>query len=257
VTGSDRSLIVAENPKGAGPFVILCDHASNRIPTDYASFGFAEDTLATHIAWDLGALAVSRLLSARLDAPLFWPDVSRLVIDCNRSGESSTLIVAESERGPVAANRAVTAKERERRVNRIHAPYHAAIDACLARRVAAGLPTALVAIHSFTPIYFGKARPWEIGVVFGENRLLADHLIRELRSDATLTVGINEPYAPADEVYYTVERHARPLRLPAAMIEIRNDEIGNDAGQRLWADRLADALLEAEHDLFGDRREAV
>jgi predicted N-formylglutamate amidohydrolase len=257
VTGSDRSLIVAENPKGAGPFVILCDHASNRIPADYASFGFPEDALATHIAWDPGALAVSRILSARLDAPLFWPDVSRLVIDCNRSAESSTLIVAESERGPVAANRAVTAKERERRLNRIHASYHAAIDACLTRRVAAGLPTALVAIHSFTPVFFGKPRPWEVGVVFGEDRLLADHLIRELRADATLTVGVNEPYAPADEVYYTVERHARPLRLPAAMIEIRSDQIDDDRGQRGWAARLTDALLEAEHYLFGARREAV
>jgi predicted N-formylglutamate amidohydrolase len=257
VTGSDRSLIVVENPKGAGPFVILCDHASNRIPADYASFGFAENMLATHSAWDPGALAVSHLLSARLDAPLFWPDISRLVIDCNRSAESSTLIVAETERGPVAANRAVTAKERERRLNRIHAPYHAAIDACLARRATAGLPTALIAIHSFTPVYFGKARPWEIGVVFGEDRLLADHLIRELRTDAALTVGVNEPYAPADEVYYSVERHARPLGLPAAMIEIRNDEIRTDAGQRRWADRLADALLEAEPSLYEARREAV
>ena len=83
--GLDRGLVVVENPDGAGPFVIVCDHASNRIPAEYASFGFADDALQTHIAWDPGALAVSRRLSAMLDAPLLWPDASRLIIDCNRA----------------------------------------------------------------------------------------------------------------------------------------------------------------------------
>ncbi len=99
---ASHSVVAVENPDGAGPFVIVCDHASNRIPEDYRSFGFAEDALQTHIAWDPGALAVARLLSARLDAPLFWPDVSRLVIDCNRAPDASSLIVVESEGRPVA-----------------------------------------------------------------------------------------------------------------------------------------------------------
>ena len=82
---SGRSPVVAENPEGRGPFVILCDHASNRVPEAFQSFGFAEDALQTHIAWDPGALEVARILSAKLDAPLFWPDASRLIIDCNRA----------------------------------------------------------------------------------------------------------------------------------------------------------------------------
>ena len=91
----ERSLIVAENPEGSGPFVFVCDHASNRIPEEFVSFGFAEEALATHIAWDPGALGVARHLSARLDAPLFWPDVSSLVIDCNRAPDAKSLIVTE------------------------------------------------------------------------------------------------------------------------------------------------------------------
>ena len=93
-----RGPVVMENPEGTGPFVIVCDHASNRIPDEYKSFGFADDALETHIAWDPGALAVSRRLSPLLDAPLLWPDVSRLVIDCNRPIDASSLIVIESER---------------------------------------------------------------------------------------------------------------------------------------------------------------
>ena len=70
-----------------------------------------------------------------------------------------------------------------------------------------------------------------------------------------LTVGVDEPYAPADLVYNTVSRHARPHGLLAAMIEIRNDEIADEAGQRAWADRLADILLAATPALLGANAE--
>jgi predicted N-formylglutamate amidohydrolase len=247
----NRSPVVVENLEGAGPFVIVCDHASNRIPDEYRSFGSADDALATHIAWDPGALAVSRRLSTLLDAPLLWPDVSRLVIDCNRSPDAASLIVVESEGRPVPANRNLSEAQRAERIQRVHAPYHEAIDTCLKRRVAAGVVPALIAIHSFTPVYLGNSRPWEIGIVFGEDRLLADRFIRALQTDPALTVGVNQPYAPADQVYYTVERHAGPRGLPAVMIEIRNDEIGGEAGQQYWADRLCKILVAAEPRLGG------
>jgi predicted N-formylglutamate amidohydrolase len=252
-----RSPIVAENTEGKGPFVILCDHASNRIPEEFTSAGLSADLLDTHIAWDPGALGVARRMSALLDAPLIWPDASRILIDCNRPAEADSLIVVETERGPVDANRGLSPEERARRLAQIHVPYHAAIHACLNRRLEAHRPTVVVAIHSFTPIFFGKQRPWQIGVVFGDDRRLADPLISQLKSDARLTVGVNEPYSPADSVYYTVERHSGPAHLPAVMIEIRNDEIDDDAGQRRWAARLANTLLAAEQRLAGASHEAV
>jgi predicted N-formylglutamate amidohydrolase len=256
---SDEALepVVVENPDGVGPVVIVCDHASNRIPAEYASFGFEDDALQTHIAWDPGALAVARLLSAELDAPLIWPDVSRLVIDCNRAADMPSLIVTESEGRPVAANVGLSGAERRRRLDTIHGAYHAAIEACLAERRASHLPTSLIAIHSYTPVFLGNARPWQVGIVFDDDRRLADFLISGLKADPALTVGINEPYSPADHVYYTVARHARPRDLPAAMIEIRNDEIGNEAGQRSWAKRLAKILLAAAPELRGARHATV
>jgi predicted N-formylglutamate amidohydrolase len=151
--------------------------------------------------------------------------------------------VVESEGRPVPANRDLGVAERARRIECIHAPYHDAIDACLTRHLAAGLATALIAIHSFTPVFLGKARPWQVGILFDDDARLANALIGNLTADLTLTVGINEPYAPADLVYYTVSHHARPRGLPAAMIEIRNDEIRDATGQQAWADRLADILF--------------
>ena len=250
-------MIVSENPDGPGPFVFVCDHASNHIPDAYMSFGFAEDALLTHIAWDPGALGVARRLAVRFDGPLFWPDASRLIIDCNRAPEAKSLIVSESEGRPVPANFGLTEAERARRLEQIHAPYHDAIDDCLKRRRARRQPTALVAVHSYTPVYLGKARPWQVGIVFGEDRRLADLLIRELEADPVLSVGINQPYSPGDQVYYTVERHSGPGALPAVMIEIRNDEIGDRDGERRWAKRLATILAVAERTLLGASRAAV
>ncbi len=84
-----RNHVRIENPDGAGPFVVICDHASNHIPDDLDSLGLSEQSKSMHIAWDPGALPVARDMARRLDAPLCWPDVSRLVIDCNRAPDAS------------------------------------------------------------------------------------------------------------------------------------------------------------------------
>jgi predicted N-formylglutamate amidohydrolase len=246
-----RSPFIVDNPEGAGPFVIVCDHASNRMPGEYHSLGLSPDALQTHIAWDPGALSVSRRLSAMLDAPLLWPDASRLIVDCNRAPDAPDLILAESEGRPVPGNRDLTDQERSRRLAEVHAPYHAAIDACIARRQATGLETALIAVHSFTPVYLGKTRPWQIGIVFDHDRRLADPLIRRLKADPALTVGVNQPYSPADRVYYTLSRHGEARGLAAVMIEICNNEIAGETGQRRWAERLGDIFATARPGLFG------
>jgi predicted N-formylglutamate amidohydrolase len=239
MTDGDRDPVVVENPDGTGPFVIVCDHASAHIPDRYRSLGLPEDALETHIAWDPGGLALARHLSHRLDAPLLWPDISRLVIDCNRSPDAPDLIVATSEGRPIPGNQAITDAERRSRLATYHAPYHAAIDGCLERRSAGGLTSALVAVHSFTRTYLGESRPWEISVVFDDDRRVADMVLDALKRDPALTVGANQPYSPADRVYYTVNRHARPRGLPGVMIETRNDQIADQFGQRSWGERLA------------------
>jgi predicted N-formylglutamate amidohydrolase len=237
-----RSGVHEDNAGGAGPFVIVCDHASNRMPPGYGSLGLAPDALLSHIAWDPGALPVSRRLSRMLDAPLLWPDVSRLIVDCNRDPDAPDLIAAESEGRRIPGNRDVGEGERIRRLGAVHVPYHHAIDACLARRGDAGRMTGLVAVHSFTPVYLGRQRPWQIGIVFDDDRRLADPMVRALKADPALSVGVNEPYSPADRVYYTCTRHARARGLPTVMIEIRNDQIADEEGQDAWADRLGAIL---------------
>ena len=233
--------VLVENRGGASRLVILCDHASSFIPAEYASLGLGAAERVAHIAWDPGAIAVARELSRKLDAPLVYATVSRLIVDCNRLPDAPDLIAVTSETTAIPGNAAVSEAERRRRIASVHAPYHAAIERLVGERIAAGRDTALIAVHSYTPVYRGVPRPWEVGVLFDRDRRVADPLIAALKAEG-LNVGVNEPYSPADRVYYTLTRHGEARGLAPAMIEVRNDLITTADQQRDWARLLARVL---------------
>lgn len=226
------------NREGRSPLVIVCDHASNIIPQEYGTLGLDAAELGRHIAWDPGALPVAERIAAALDAVLVQSCVSRLIIDCNRPLDAPDLIPIVSETTEIPGNRNLNGDERARRIALAHAPFHEAIDSVVSERLKDGRQTRIVSVHSFTPIYRNVQRPWHIGIIHDDDRRLADPLIDAL-SAMSVVVGVNEPYSPADRVYYTLERHARSRGLPCAMIEIRNDEIENIEQQKEWAGRLA------------------
>lgn len=230
------------NPGGKSPFVIVCEHASNFIPASFGTLGLDPAELSRHIAWDPGALPVAATLAETLDAALVESCVSRLVIDCNRPLDAPDLVPERSESTDVPGNRGLDAAARAARVAASHAPFHAALGDLVAARLLAGVPTWLVTIHTFTPVYHGVPRPWHVGILHDDDARLAMPIIAALRAEQGLVVGVNQPYAPRDRVYYTLERHARAHGLACAMVEIRNDVVRDAAGQRQWADRFAAIL---------------
>ncbi|ADZ71976.1 N-formylglutamate amidohydrolase superfamily [Polymorphum gilvum SL003B-26A1] len=236
---------MVENRGGRSPIVLLCDHASNHIPAELDDLGLSGPSLTAHIAWDPGGLGVSRDLSRLLDAPLVHPCVSRLVIDCNRALTARDLIPEVSETTIIPGNAGLSPDERQRRIDLVHRPFHDTIERLLAERAAAGLASVLVSVHSFTPVYKGIERPWEIGILSNHDRRYAEAILADLSTQSDCTVGDNEPYSPADGVYYTLARHGEDNGLACAMIEIRNDEIADAAGERAWAERLAPILTRA------------
>ena len=236
------------NPEGSSPYLLVCDHASNFLPAEFGTLGLPAGELERHIAWDPGALPVSLHLSQALDATLVQSCISRLVIDCNRPLDAPNLFWSVSEDTVVPGNQDLDGAQRQRRIDLAYHPYHDAIDRVVRARLAAGRRCWIVSIHSFTPVYLGERRPWEIGVVHDADERLSAPLIEALRREAGLNVGVNEPYSPADKVYFTLERHARSRGLACVMIEIRNDEIADAVGQREWGARLArilDSVTEA------------
>lgn len=235
--GSGTATVGLENADGRGAFVIVCDHASNRFPPEFGFLGLSPAEREAHIAWDPGALGVARHLSGLLDAPLVYGNVSRLIIDCNRPLDAPDLIAEISETTTIPGNTALPESERRRRIAAVHEPFHRTVDDVVEDRLNAGRATTLIAIHSFTPTYRGVARPWEIGILFDRSRRIADVLIGGLKS-AGLNVGINQPYSPADRVYYTLSRHAEARGLDCAMIEIRNDLVRTSRAEAEWAERI-------------------
>jgi predicted N-formylglutamate amidohydrolase len=234
------------NADGRSSAVLVCDHASNKIPRQLGTLGLDAVQLADHIGWDPGAADVARRLSAHLDAPLVLSGYSRLVIDCNRPLHNAESIAEQSAGVPVPGNRDLSPLEREMRINALFRPYHGAISRLLDAR--SHKPSLLLSIHSFTPVLNGRARPWHIGVSYGRDRRLAALMIGALAHSGNFTVGDNEPYPIEDDVDYTIPVHGEGRGLPGAMIEIRQDGIRTADGVAAWAERLAEAyrIIEAE-----------
>lgn len=242
------------NESGRSVFFLTCDHGGRAFPRSLGRLGLPEAETWRHIAWDIGIAGVGRLLSQRLDAALILQSYSRLVIDCNRDPRVASSIPTISESTEIPDNWGLSEGERAARRAAIFEPYHAALAAALDARAAAGRETVLVALHSFTPVFKGVARPWQAGVLFNRDDRLARPLIAALRREPGLAVGENEPYRVTDKSDYTVPVHGERRGLMHVEIEIRQDQIGEAPGQAGWAERLARVLPAARLDAAANGR---
>ncbi len=230
------------HPGGAAPVLIVCDHAAKAIPRALAGLGVCDGDQCRHIGWDIGAAAISRGLSRRLDAPAVLAGYSRLVVDLNRQPGDPTSIPEVSDDTPVPGNAGLSEADIDARLQTFFWPYHHAITETLGRQWRrAGLPPALVAIHSFTPAMAGRERPWHVGVLWNHDARMAGPLLRALNAVPGLEVGDNEPYS-GREVGFTMARHAEAAGLPHVALEIRQDLIADAPGVARWVDVLATAL---------------
>ena len=227
---------------GSGSLLLLCDHASNALPP--GGLGLDASLLSTHIAYDIGAAAVTRALAKAYGAPALLGSWSRLLIDLNRGEDDPTLVMKLSDGSIIPGNRTVDAAAVARRIAGYHAPYHAAIDAELDR---IGRDAVLVSMHSFTPSWKGRPRPWEAGVLYDRDVRLAKPLMARL-AEAGFTVGDNEPYSGTLEGD-TLWRHGTCRGLPHVLIEMRQDLVGTDEQAQAFASRLKPILDAAISDM--------
>jgi predicted N-formylglutamate amidohydrolase len=241
--------VTLDNEAGGSVFFLTCDHAGRAFPRRLGGLGLPEHETRRHIAWDIGIGGVSRELSRLLDAAVILQTYSRLVIDCNRDPKVPSSIPEISETTEIPGNLGLKEAQRAARADAIFHPYHSAISAGLDRRATAGRASALVALHSFTPVFKGVGRPWHVAVLFNRDPRLAHALAELLRAEGDLVVGENEPYRVTDLTDYTVPVHGERRGLPHVEIEIRQDLITEPAGQKEWAGRLA-RLLPAAYAEF-------
>jgi predicted N-formylglutamate amidohydrolase len=253
----DQELLARDEPRAyavtgehaRSPFVVLCDHASRRIPRALGSLGLPESELERHIAWDIGARGLAERLASKLDAWLVLQNYSRLVIDCNRRLDRPDSIAVRSEDTVIPGNEGLTPAGAERRARAIFEPYHARIHGELEARAAAGRTSVLLFVHSFTPVFRGVARAWHAGVLYHRDTRLALPLLAALRRESALEIGDNQPYAATALTDYGIVVHGEERGLPHVELEVRQDLLSDAAGQEAWAERLSRLVSSAAREL--------
>lgn len=230
------------NADGMSDVVLICEHAGRLIPRALQSLGLDPDVLSSHVAWDPGAAPVAREMAAILDAPLVLQRFSRLVYDCNRPPDAESAIPLRSELFDIPGNAGLTEAERRERTDALYRPFRREVAALLDQRTRKGKTSAFVTIHSFTPVYFGKPRKAELGLLHDVDSTLADAMLETASDWQDLIVRRNEPYGPEDGVTHTLQVDAIARGLPNVMIEIRNDLIRTPGQQTTMATRLAELV---------------
>ena len=185
-----------------------------------------------------------RALAATFEAPAVLSRFSRLLIDPNRGADDPTLVMRISDGALIPGNAMIDDAEILRRTELYWRPYRDAVATQLDVMTAAGAPPAIVSIHSFTPVWRGSLRPWQIGLLWDGDARLAQSLLSELEAQPDLTIGDNEPYdgALAGD---TLHEFGTMRGVAHILIEIRQDLIAMPAGAEAWASRVALALKPA------------
>jgi predicted N-formylglutamate amidohydrolase len=244
--GSDDSIFTIDAPDAAGPFFLVCEHASNRFPAEYGTLGLDDEAQAACIAWDPGALGLAQNLSRLLDAPLFSARVSRLIYDLNRPPLAATVMPAQSKGWQIPGNADLTAQERLRRLDAIYIPFHDRLRREILRRVMLATETGqvpvLVTVHSFAPVVDGEPRSVEFGVIHDADPLLAQAVVDLARETTPLITALNEPYSETEDITHTLRLQATPCGIANVMLEIRNDLLSTPEAQAHVAAMLAPVL---------------
>ena len=221
--------------------LIICEHAGLAIPRALGRLGIADDLdlAEQHIAWDIGAGAVARGLAERLGAGLILQNYSRLVIDCNRALTSPQSIPEVSDHIPIPGNVDLAAEEITARQTEIFRPYddlcHQVLEQTQVRFV--------IALHSFTPEMDGVARPWHISFLYNKGETYARKFAQAI-ANPHLNIGFNVPYQVRPGHDWFILTHAEPRKIPHVLIEIRNNQLRQDADIKAWATRLQTATLD-------------
>ena len=251
----EPSPVEVVNLTGRGGYVLVCEHAGQGVPLRLGDLGLPPGEIDRHIGWDIGAEAVARRLSRKLDAPLVLQRYSRLVIDCNRPFDAPDCIPPVSDGTTVPANASLAPEARQERWRAIHQPFHdciaKVIDCCLEE----DKDVRLVAVHSFTPRKRTSDgdRPWLLGLLHGPDVRLAKALAMALGAETAKAINLtfNAPYIVDHQSDYTLPVHGERRAVPNVLLEIRQDQIGDAHGQQRWADLLANAFLRITDEMIG------
>ena len=181
--------------------IITCEHAGNDVPEEYQSlFNGADEILQSHRGWDAGAIEIARWLQSKRNISLFYTNVTRLLIETNRSINHTELFSIYSQ--------SLTEDVKEKIKQQYYFPYRNAVEDCIH---SLAKPVLHLSIHTFTPELNNIKRKTDIGLLFDPSRKLESACCSHLREKLTLLlptyqIDFNEPYAGVDDGFTTYLR---------------------------------------------------
>ena len=234
---------------GSQDYLVICDHSSNNIPLGYQNLGISEKDLESHRAYDLGASDVAIQLSELLDCSLVMANFSRLLIDPNRGKDDPTLIPKISEGKIIKGNINIAMSEndidRNKRILQFYLPYHKQINKLINKSLDNGRIPKILSIHSFTPIWKGKKREIDVGILWDKDDRLSKIFLNSLKN---IKLGDNKPYSGRlknDTLY----KHATSYGIPHVLIEIRQDLLKKEKDRLQWAKKIHNVLKANEQTI--------
>jgi len=171
--------------------VVTCEHARNVLPDEYSwtendKRYFVND----HWGYDIGAYDMANALASELKCVFVHSLYSRLLLDPNRSIVSDTLFRRSGDGREVELNKDLTYEEEQERIKKYFIPYYEAL-----REISAKVdPTYVLSIHSFTPLYEGKTRSIEVGVLYGHDSTEFALKVNEEMNKKGYKSEANKPY---------------------------------------------------------------
>lgn len=172
--------------------LLTCEHAGNKIPAAYASlFAGADDVLAGHRGWDIGAFALAQTFKRQLNAPLLYSDVTRLLVELNRSIGHRRLY-SEFTAG-------LDKVARQTLLQQYYHPYRNRVEAWINQHIESGASVVHLSLHTFTPTLNGQSRLADVGLLYDPRRPTEKALCDAWKSQLTqqrpdLRVRRNYPY---------------------------------------------------------------
>ncbi|SMP14532.1 N-formylglutamate amidohydrolase [Shimia sagamensis] len=237
MTLDDSEAVVIEGAVAPCDILFVCEHASRSFPTEFGELGLTEEVRRSHVAWDPGALTLTRELAKRFDCTLVAGGVSRLLYDCNRPPEAQDAVPTKSEVFDIPGNMDLSETDRQARVSQIYQPFKEAVQ----QVIEVVHPKAIVTVHSFTPVYHGKQRAVEIGILHDRDTRLADKMLTAM-ADGPFNTRRNDPYGPEHGVTHSLRAYALPNKLPNVMLEVRNDLLAGNSKAVEVTDALEAAI---------------
>jgi predicted N-formylglutamate amidohydrolase len=126
---------------------------------------------------------------------LVYQRFSRLIYDCNRPPEAPGAMPEKSEVYDIPGNATLSDADKQARTEALYIPFHDAIRALVRDRTAAGQETIIVTVHSFTPVYHGKTRAVEIGILHDKDSRLADKMLAVAAGRRNIKLNATSPMA--------------------------------------------------------------